>query len=50
MESLTDDELLTLWDMETDMDKRDKMIKIMQDRDLFPVKSQKRWEDRKSVV
>ncbi len=45
MESLTDDELMTMWDMETDIDKRDQLIKIMQDRELFPAKSQKRWEN-----
>lgn len=45
MESLTDDELLTLWDMETDLEKRDDLIKIMQERLLFPSNSQKRWEE-----
>ncbi len=45
MEALTDEELLTLWDMETDLDERDKLIKVMQSRNLFPQIDQKKWED-----
>ncbi len=45
MEALTDDELLTLWDMETDLNERDKLIKVMQSRNLFPSIDQKKWEN-----
>ncbi len=44
MESLTDDELITLWDTTLDFEERDKIIFELQRRDLFPSTAIRNWE------
>lgn len=43
-EGITDPELLELWDTESDFDERDKLVRELQRRNLFPSATMTRWE------
>ncbi len=45
MSSLTNDELLDVWDSETSMSKRDKLLREMRERNLFPSQFENTWEN-----
>lgn len=43
-EGVTDPELLEMWDTEADFDERDKLVRELQRRNLFPSAAMTRWE------
>ena len=45
IETLPDEELLDLWDTETDTDVRNKIVNTLQKKGLFPANFIKQWED-----